>query len=141
MQRNRIATAVVTLLLVVSSVVGMVILLTDGYLWAAAPSHAYGLIAFSVLDAGLSMWLWRTTRLALLASALLGAVQFAAMTGDVFVGGPAGLPVSAWEQYLLGDGYFVALLVLQPLVVAGSLALLSYRRAVTRGEAAILRRP
>jgi hypothetical protein len=83
-----------------------------------------------VIDLGLAAAVWRTTRLALLGSALLGAVQFTAMAGDIFVGKPTGLPASLWEQYLLGDSYFVALLCLQLAVVAVALLGLAYRRSV-----------
>jgi len=115
--------------LVLSAIVGATILRTDGYLWAAAPSHAYGLIAFAAMDLGLAVVVWRATKAVLLASALLGAVQFTSMAGDVFVGQPAGLPAALWEQYLLGDTYFVILLCVQLAVVALALLGLVYRRS------------
>jgi len=114
----------------VSAIVGAVILKTDAWLWAAAPSHAYGLIVFVVVDLGLAAIVWRATRLALLGSALLGAVQFTAMAGDVFTGQPAGMPASLWQQYLLGDAYFVALLALQLAVIAVAVLGLTYRRTM-----------
>jgi hypothetical protein len=117
-------------ILAVSAVVGAAILKTDGYLWAAAPSHAYGLAAFVFLDIGLIALVWIRVRLALLGTALLGAVQFTAMAGDVFIGHPAGLPQGLWQQYLLADGYFVALLAIQLIVVAGALLGLAYRRSL-----------
>jgi hypothetical protein len=125
---NKLQTAI-SGVLVVSAIVGAVILRTDAWLWAAAPSHAYGLVAFVVVDLGLAAAVWRATKLALLGSALLGAVQFTAMAGDVFVGQPTGLSTSLWEQYLLGDAYFVALLCLQLAVVAVALLGLAYRRS------------
>ena len=112
-----------------SAIVGAVILKTDAWLWAAAPSHAYGLIVFVVVDVGLAAIVWRATRLALLGSALLGVVQFTAMAGDVFMGQPTGMPANLWEQYLLGDTYFVALLALQFAVVGVAVLGLAYRRS------------
>ncbi|MDA4132922.1 MAG: hypothetical protein OK454_07335 [Thaumarchaeota archaeon] len=126
MSKLQIATSGV---LVLSAIIGATILRTDGYLWAAAPSHAYGLIAFAAVDLGLAMVVWRATKKVLLASALLGAVQFTAMAGDVFVGQPAGLTASLWEQYLLGDTYFVVLLFVQLVVVAVALLGLVYRQS------------
>jgi hypothetical protein len=123
--------AIISAMLVGSAIVGAAILKTDGYLWAAAPSHAYGLVAFVALDLGLAVLTWKRVRLSLLGTALLGGVQFAAMMMDVFVGQPVGLPSGAWEQYLLGDTYFVALLAIQLAVVAGGLlGLATYRRLV-----------
>jgi hypothetical protein len=112
-----------------SAAMGVVILLTDGYLWAAAPSHAYGLVAFVIIDLGLAAAIWRATRPAMLGAALLGLVQFTAMTGDVFAGQPAGLSLSLWEKYLLGDIYFVGLLLLQLVVVDMAFLGLVYRRS------------
>jgi hypothetical protein len=126
---NKLRTAISAVLLV-SAIVGAVILKTDAWLWAAAPSHAYGLIVFVVVDVGLAAIVWRATRLALLGSALLGVVQFTAMAGDVFMGQPTGMPANLWEQYLLGDTYFVALLALQFAVVGVAVLGLAYRRSM-----------
>jgi hypothetical protein len=127
----RILETVVSAALFVSAMVGAIILKTDAYLWAAAPSHAYGLVVFVAVDLGLAAAVWRVTKLAILGTALMGAVQFAAMAGDVFMGGPAGLPQSAWQQYLLGDAYFVALLGIQLVVVAVAVLGIVHRRAMT----------
>jgi hypothetical protein len=113
--------AIISAILMGSAALGAEILETDGYLWAAAPSHAYGLIVFVALDLGLAALVWRKARLALLGTALLGAVQFVAMLGDVFIGQPAHLPSNLWDEYLFGDTYFVALLGTQLIVVAGGL--------------------
>src|SRR5690242_6538718 len=110
--------AIISAVLVGSAIVGAAILKMDGYLWAVAPSHAYGLVAFASLDLVLAVLAWKKIRLSLLGTAFLGGVQFAAMVADVFVGQPVGLPSGAWEQYLLGDTYFVALLGIQLAVVS-----------------------
>jgi hypothetical protein len=121
---------IISIILGISAVFGVVILKTDGYLWAAAPSHAYGLIVFVILDVALAVALWRIPRLAIVGAALLGFVQLAAMVGDIFVGQPYGLSTKLWEEYLLGDTYFVVLLCIQPfLVAAGALALTLRRRS------------
>jgi hypothetical protein len=118
--------ALMSAILTGSAVVGAVILKTDGYLWAAAPAHAYGLVAFVVLDLGLAVFVWSKIRLAMLGTAILGTVQLAAMVGDILTGQPPGLPWNLWEQYLLGDEYFVALLVIQIVVVSAGIVGLIY---------------
>ena len=119
--------AIISAALVVSAGVGAAILKTDGYLWAASPSHAYGLVVFAVLDIGLAALAWKKIGLTLLGTILLGATQFLAMVGDILVGQPAGWPAGAWQHYLLGDSYFVALLGIQLVIVAGGLFGLALR--------------
>ncbi len=109
---------IVSAALAVSALLGGLILKTDAYLWAAAPSHAYGLAVFVVLDLALIAATWTVGGIGLAASALLAGAQFAAMAGDLFVGQPQGLPLPAWQQYILGDDYFVALFALQPAIIA-----------------------
>lgn len=127
----KILETIVTAVLVVSAIVGAIILKTDAYLWAAAPSHAYGLIVFVAVDLGLAVAVWRVTKLAILGSALLGALQFVAMAGDVFTGRPVGMLQSAWQQYILGDTYFVALLGIQLVVVGVAVLGIMHQRAMT----------
>ncbi len=127
----KILETVVSGVLVLSAIVGAIILKTDAYLWAAAPSHAYGLIVFVAVDLGLAVAVWRVTRLAILGTALMGLVQFTAMAGDVFMGRPVGIAQSAWQQYILGDTYFVALLGIQLVVVAIAVLGIMHRRAMT----------
>ncbi len=130
MNRIQAAKAAVSAVLLISALVGSIMLLTDHFLWSAAPSHAYGLIVFVVLDAGLAGAVWRMPRLALMGAALLGLVQFAAMAGDVFVGGPSSMSTALWQQYILGDVYFVALLGIQLVVVVSALVAFSFQRAL-----------
>ncbi|HLQ06488.1 MAG TPA: hypothetical protein VK126_01895 [Nitrososphaerales archaeon] len=110
--------AVVSVLLIASAAVGIEVLRTDGWLWSAAPLHAYGLIAFVALDLLLAGISWRVTRLAIIGSALFGGIQFIAMVGDVFMGQPAGIPAAVWESYLLGDTPFMVLLGIQVVIIA-----------------------
>ncbi len=102
-------------MLVASSVIGIEILAVDKWLWLAEPVHAYGLTAFIGLSGALAVALWRggKTRLAVLATILLAVVQFAAMIGDMVIGQPMGVPSEAFRSYLLGDTWFLALLVMQ----------------------------
>ena len=126
----RIAVSAVSVALAISAVLGVAILATDGYLWESAPSHAYGLIVFVAADVSLALAIWKMTRISLVGAALLGVVQFAAMLGDVFTGEPAGLPLSSWQQYILGDGYFVALLAMQLALVTLAVVVIRYLRPV-----------
>lgn len=130
MNRIQVLKAAVSSVLLVSALVGSIMLLTDHFLWSAAPSHAYGLIVFVALDVGLAGAVWRVTRLAVLGSALLGLVQFAAMAGDVFVGGPSSMSTALWQQYILGDIYFVVLLGVQLVVIVVALVAFSFQRAL-----------
>ena len=119
---------VLTALLVASALVGIEILNSDEWLWYVAPTHAYGLIVFVVLDSALAIGLWRTTRLAAVGAALFGAIQFVAMFGDIVLGEPAGVPIGLWRSYLLSDTAFTLLLGIQLIIVAS--AILAARTSV-----------
>ncbi len=102
--------------LLVSGAVGARILTTDGWLWAAAPTHAYGLIAFVAMDFVLIAALWRGTMFAEAGAISLAVVQFLAMAGDLAGYSPAGEPANVFRSYLLRDTPFVALLTIQPAI-------------------------
>jgi hypothetical protein len=123
-----------TALLVVSALVGIEILSTDEWLWYVAPTHAYGLVAFVVLDCALAIVLWRKTRPAAIGAALFGAVQFVAMFGDIITGEPAGVPMGLWRSYLLGDTAFTVLLAIQLVIVASAILAARTRIAVPQGH-------
>ena len=101
-----------------SALVGVQILLTDLWLWSAAPAHAYGLMAFVALDVALIFGTWIVTRFAVLGALLTATVQLAAMLGDIIAGEPAGLPVSAFRNYLLADMAYLGLLTTQGFIMA-----------------------
>ena len=90
--------ALAAAVLLVSALIGSYILATDSYLWSQAPTHADGLIAFTVLDLVLIVGLWWKPKLAVIGMTLLALVQFGAMGADLFVGastfGQAALPHS-----------------------------------------------
>ena len=130
--------AVVVLL--VSAAVGSYILLTDSYLWSAAPTHAEGLIVFVVLDLALTGGLWWRPKLAVIGMTLLGLVQFGAMGADLFIGSSVGTSSvgsqSGFQHYLLGDTAFKTLLGVQVLIViVGIAAFVMMRR--DQGKAAM----
>ncbi len=103
--------------LIASAAVGTRILTTDRWLWASAPTHAYGLIAFVAIDMVLAMALFLRVKYASLGASTLAVVQFVAMAGDTLVGSPSGASASAFQSYLLGNTYFTALLSIQPAIV------------------------
>jgi hypothetical protein len=118
---------VLPVVLLVSAAGGGYILATDSYLWAVAPTHAYGLAVFTVIDLALVVGPWRMSRTAVIAAVLLGLVQLGAMSGDVFFGvltfSSNGTTSAAFSKYLLGDVAFVTLLGVQVvLVVVGTVA-------------------
>jgi hypothetical protein len=124
---------ILSVVLLVSAAVGGYILATDPYLWIAAPTHAYGLVAFAVIDLALIVGLWRLPKIAIIGAVLLGLVQLGAMSGDIFFGtltfSSNGTPASAFSEYLLGDTAFVALLGVQAfIIVVGIAAFVMWRR-------------
>ena len=119
MQKKTAVTIALSAALVGSSLAGARILTTDAWLWAAAPTHAYGLIAFSVLDLALVAALWRGVRYSRLLAIALAAVQVIAMAGDMAgLSLPTGVSATVFRTYLLNDSPFVVLLSIQP-VIAG----------------------
>jgi hypothetical protein len=119
--------------LLVSAAVGGYILATDSYLWSTAPTHAYGLAAFTIIDLVLIAGLWRMPRIAIIGSILLGLVQLGAMSGDVFFGtltfSSNVTTAAAFSKYLLGDTAFVTLLGVQViLIVVGVIAFVMRRK-------------
>jgi hypothetical protein len=122
---------VLSAMLVVSSVIGLEILAIDKWLWFAEPVHAYGLAVFIGFGGVLAAALWRRgrTRLAVLGAILLAVVQFTAMVGDLIVGQPTGVASEAFRSYLLGNTWFLTLLVVQVavLVLAIRASKLSFR--------------
>lgn len=101
----------------VSGAFGTLTLATDKWLWFVAPTHAYGLGAFVVIDMVLVAGMWRKTRLAIEGALLLAAIQLIAMFGDVVTGQPAGVHSSGFMHYLFTDTAFLTLLVLQGIIL------------------------
>jgi len=127
---------IMSVVLLVSAAVGGYILATDSYLWAVAPTHAYGLGAFTIFDLALIVGFWRMPRTATTVTVLLSLVQLGAMSGDVFFGtltfSSNGATSSAFSRYLLGDGAFVTLLGVQAvLIVVGIAAFVMSRKTPT----------
>jgi hypothetical protein len=110
---GRTAKTVLIPTLLVSGLVGVWIAANDGWLWAVAPSHAYGLLAFAVLDVILALVVIVVPRLAYVGALLVSTTQVAAMAGDALTFTPTGTVQAAFRAYLLGDTAFVALLGIQ----------------------------
>src|SRR5438552_16063723 len=117
----RIVRLVLSAALGTSALVGIQILAMDYWLWSAAPTHAYGRMAFVDLDLALIVGVWRVTRLAMIGLRLTAAFQFVAMLGDIIGGEPAGLPAAVFRNYLLADTAYVGLLVTQGLILASTI--------------------
>jgi hypothetical protein len=109
----KIVQDVLSLTLLVSGIVGSQILLTDGWLWSAAPSHAYGLLGFIMVDLFLATAVLVRTSLAAAGAALIAVTQFGAMIADVVSGQPQGVASVAFRSYLLGDTSYLGLLFIQ----------------------------
>lgn len=112
--------------LLVSALNGGYILATDSALWSVAPSHAYGLLAFTVFDLSLMVGLWKVPRAAIVVAVLFGLVQLSVMVGDIFLGtltfsSNSTTPV-AFSSYLLGDAAFKTLLGIQVILIVVGIA-------------------
>ena len=103
--------------LIASALTGTLIALTDQYLWFAAPSHAYGLIAFVAIDLSLAAVLWRKTWLASLLAIGLAIIQATAMLADILTYSTTDVTQQAFRGYLLNNPEFVALLAIQPIIL------------------------
>src|SRR5437899_4714056 len=68
------------------------------WLWSAALTHTYGLIAFVGLDLALIFAVWRVTRVAVFGALLTATFQLVAMLGDIVGGQPAGMSPSTVLQ-------------------------------------------
>ena len=117
-----------------SGVIGLWIIATDAWLWAVAPDHAYGLIAFVGLDAILAAALWRVSRPAIYGLIAFALVQVLAMAGDILLYRPPGVPGEAWTAYLLSNASFMSLLAVKLAVTGMAVA------AVTGISSKVLRR-
>lgn len=95
-------------LLAVSALIGLTILGTDSNLWNYEPSHAYGLIAFVIIDIiGIGLIRWKGSRNLLRLGAAWGAIFALLQVSDVYSGGAAaiGLTPDQFASYLFGLGY------------------------------------
>jgi hypothetical protein len=99
--------------LVSSGLLGTQILMTDKWLWFAAPTHAIGLLGFVAIDLTLGLAIWWRTLIATLGGAFASGVQLIAMLADIAIGQPMGVTASAFRGYLLNDSSYLVLLVLQ----------------------------
>lgn len=114
----RIVRLILSAALTASALIGIEILLTDYWLWSAAPTHAYGLIAFVVLDTAMIFGMWKAVHAAILGALLIATVQLGSMLGDIIIGQPAGTQAAAFRSYLLTDAFYLGLLVTQVLIMA-----------------------
>lgn len=118
----RIVRDVLSLGLVTSALLGILILTTDEWLWAAAPSHAYGLIGFVIVDILLTIAVLEILSVGTLAAAVASLVQVSLMLGDMVVGQPEGIPSAAFRAYLINDPSYIGLLFVKTIIVAVAIA-------------------
>src|SRR5712692_11465951 len=107
-----------------SSILGIQVLLMDKWLWDAAPTHAYWLIIFVIVDSFLLAAMWKEAILATIGAALASTIQFVAMLGDIAIGQPSGISASIFKTYLLSNTGFISLLTTQGVILVLSLAAL-----------------
>ena len=118
---GRVAQFILTPTLLVSGLVGLWIVASDGWLRAVAPTHAYGLLAFAILNLVLALVVIAVPKVAYAGALLVSITQVVAMAGDALTFTPTGTLQAAFRAYLLGDMAFLALLAIQ-LAVAGMTA-------------------
>ncbi|MCS7133486.1 MAG: hypothetical protein NZ921_01615 [Candidatus Caldarchaeum sp.] len=106
--------------LVLSVFFGVVLLVTDAELWTVAPSHAYVLIGFTVVDLGL-VWPastgWR--RMADF-GIFWGVGKFALYLGDILTAPEFGLTYAEFAAYLFSLWGYNGLLASQALIALGA---------------------
>src|SRR2546425_12878634 len=107
---GKTAKTVLTPTLFVSGLVGVWIAANDGWLWAVAPSHAYGLLAFAALDVILALVVIVVPRLAYVGALLVSTTQVVAMAGGALTFTPTGTMQAAFRAYLLGGTPILAAL-------------------------------
>ncbi len=132
----KIVQATLSLTLAVSGLLGIQILIDDKWLWAAAPSHAYGLIGFVSIDLILVVVALLRVGLATVGAALMAMAQFAAMLADVVVGQPEGVPSIAFRNYLLADTAYLGLLFIQIAILSVAIVTLTIPLLHRRGRLA-----
>ncbi len=132
----KIVQATLSLTLAISGLLGIQILIDDKWLWAAAPSHAYGLIGFVSIDMILVAVALFRAGLATVSAALMAAAQFAAMLADVVIGQPEGVPSTAFRNYLLGDTAYLGLLFIQIAILSVAIVTLTIPLLHRRGRLA-----
>ena len=130
---------ILSAVLLLSAAVGCYILVTDTYLWSVAPTHAYGLVAFTFIDLASIVVLRTRPRAAIILATLLGLIQLGAMSGDIFFGtmtfSPSVTTAAAFSKYLLGNAAFVTLLGMQAvLIIVGIAAYLTWHRTVAAAK-------
>ena len=108
-----------------SSILGIQILLMDKWLWDAAPTHAYGLIIFVIVDSFLLAAMWKGIVLATIGAALAATAQLSAMLADVTTGQSSGISASIFKTYLLSNTAFISLLTTQGVILVLALAALT----------------
>jgi hypothetical protein len=118
----------------VSSLLGFEILATDEYLWEAAASHAYGLAVFTGLSITFVALMLKRPKFAVFAILLLALLELAAMTADMYVGAPSGVPQADFRIYLLSDSAFSALLWAQPVIIGIAIVALRLRQSRNPGQ-------
>ncbi len=105
-----------------SSILGIQILLMDKWLWNEAPTHAYGLVIFVVVDSVLLAAMWKGIVLATIGAALAATAQLAAMLADVATGQPSGISASIFKT---SNTAFISLLTTQGVILVLALAALT----------------
>lgn len=95
----------VLFLLTTSAALGGAILSVDSVLWRYAPSHAYGLAGFTVLNVTLIVLLLLRPKKGLLLAGLWGFFELAILIGNIFLGaqfGVTGFTQEELRDYFLG---------------------------------------
>ncbi len=129
----KIAQTMLSTALYTSSILGIQILLMDKWLWNAAPTHAYVLIIFVIVDSALLAAMWRKTMLATIGATLASTAQLTAMLGDIAIGQPSGISASVFKSYLLADTAFISLLATQGIILVMATTVLTMPLAHSHG--------
>jgi O-antigen ligase len=93
--------------LLVAFLLQLAILATDKNIWRDAPTHAYGLAVFAIIDLALFGFLFmRTNRQTFLLVSAWGLIQALVMLADIFNGPSTYGTPTQFATYLFGLGYY-----------------------------------
>src|SRR5579872_5339881 len=118
--------------LIISASLGIYLLATDKSLWIQAPSHAYGLVAISVVDIILGTGSLLSQRRLILPSIGWAVLTVLLQVGDLATASQYHMTVQSFAAYLFGLPAFDGLLLVQGAIIFLGLATRSYSKMLAK---------
>src|SRR5579862_2240164 len=115
-----------------SAFFGVYLLGTDKSLWLEAVSHAYGLVAISVIDIALGIGNLLSSRRIVIPSLGWAVLTFVLQVGDIETASQYHLSVSAFASYLFGLWAFDGILLVQLAIIVIAYYTRAYSKALAK---------